>query len=82
MTTAQIFNPTTNNQFQRCVNKSYRKWLGMLFPDCADRFSEGDELELLNRSPVTSDCGVCALLQPRASPSYGADGKGLPGPVG
>ena len=55
MTTAQIFIPTTNNQFQ---------------------------LELLNRSPVTSGCGVGALLQPGASPSYGADGKGLPGPVG
>ena len=82
MTTAQIFIPTTNNQLQRCVNKSYRKWLGMLSPGCANRFSEGGDLELLNGSPVSSDCGVCALLQPRTSPSYGADGKGLPEPVG
>ena len=44
MTTAQIFTPTTNNQFQRCVNKSYRKWLGMLSPGSADRFSEGGDL--------------------------------------
>ena len=58
------------------MNKSYRKWLGMLSPGSADRFSEGGDLKLLNRSPVTSGCGVGALLQPRASPSNGADGKG------
>ena len=81
MTTAQIFITTTNNQFQRCVNKSYRKWLGMLSPGSADRVSEGEDLELLNGSPVSSGCGVGVLLQPGASPSYGADGKGLPGPV-
>ena len=81
MTTAQIFIPTTNNQFQLCVNKSYRKWLSMLSPGCADRVSEGDDLELLNGSPVSSGCGVDALLQPRTGLSYGADGKGLPGPV-
>ena len=61
MTTAQIFIPTTNNQFQRCVNKSYRKWLGMLSPGCANRFSEGGDLELLNGSPVTSGCSLGAL---------------------
>ena len=82
MTTAQIFIPTTNNQFQRCVNKSYRKCLGMLSPGSADRFSKGGDLELLNGSPVLSGCGVGALLQPRAGLSYGADGKGLPGTVG
>ena len=49
MTNAQIFIPTTNIQFQRCVNKSYRKWLGMLSPGSADRFSKGGDLELLNR---------------------------------
>ena len=82
MTTAQIFIPTTNNQFQHCVNKSYTKWLGMLSPGCADRFSEGGDLELLNWIPVSSGCGVGAPLQPGASPSYGADRNGLPGSVG
>ena len=48
----------------------------------ADRVSEGEDLELLNGSPVSSGCSVGALLQPRAGLSYGADGKGLPGPVG
>ena len=79
MTAARIFIQTTHDQFKRCVNKSYRKWLCMLSPGCADRFSKGGDLELLNGSPVTSGCGVGALLQPGASPSYGADGKGLPG---
>ena len=46
-----------------------------------DRVSEGEDLELLNGSPVLLGCGVGALLQPRTGLSYGADGKGLPGPV-
>ena len=84
MTIAQIFIPTTNNQFQRCVNKSYRKWLGMLSPGSAGRFSEGGDLELLNRARNVRRAGdVGALLQPGAySLSYGADGKELPGRVG
>ena len=49
----------------------------MLSPGSADRFSKGGDLKLLNRVR-----NVGALLQPGASPSYGADGKGLPGPVG
>ena len=83
MTTAQIFIPTTNNQFQRCVYKSYIKWLGMLSPGCGPIGSMRERTSsYFNGSEVSSDCIVGALLQPRTGLSYGADGKGLPGPIG
>ena len=43
---------------------------------------EGGDLELLLVIPVTLDCGTRLLLQLRACLGYGADGKGLPGPLG
>ena len=82
MTTAQIFIPTTNNQFQHCVDKSYIKWLCMLSPGCGPIGSVRERTSsYFNESPVSLGCRVGAQLQPRTGLSYGADGKGLPGPV-
>ena len=75
MTTAQIFIPT-------CVYKSYIKLLGIVASWLREDGREGGDFELLLESPVTSDCSLGLLLQLRACLGYGADGKGLPGPVG
>ena len=83
MTNAQIFIPTINNQFQRCVNKSDVKWLGMLSPGCVPIRSVRERTSsYFNGSPASSDCSVGALLQPKTGLSYSGDGKGLPGLVG
>ena len=55
----------------------------MLLPGCGPIGSMRERTSSYCKgSPATSGCSVGALLQPRTGLSYGADGKGLPGPVG